>query len=654
MDKRAGILIPLFSLRSKDGFGIGEFLDLILLVDLAEKSGFSLIQLLPVLDTSITKTWKDSYCYSVLSMFALHPIYLRIEKTFSKIPEGIIAEIRAQKEILSPLDEVNYEEVYRTKIDFCKRLYALEEDFFVPTEFIEANKDWLLAYAAFSALRDFFGTSDFSTWTEYKQGTKEVVKEICDASSKHYKAVCFYCFLQFHLHKQFKESADYAKRKGVFLKGDFPVGVHVHSAETWMAPELFVLQRRVGAPPDYFNLKGQNWELPAYNWKEIKKTSYGWFVRRLQHMQQYYQLARIDHVLGYFRFWEIPDKCSRGALGYFQPSLSHSLADLPLDIQMNISRYCEPFISDEILEKLFGEGRHWIIEHFFDKITNGGYRFKKTYQKQKAIELAENISEKEREFLHDLYENVILIQDLENDDVFYPRIGFMNTSSFEFLDQNKKQDCKDLYKVYFSEAEEELWEKEGMEKLSCFQGCTSMEICAEDLGMIPKCTEKVLQELGFLRLHIQRMPKKEEEFGVPSEYEYLSVCSPSNHDTSTLRIWWEEDAERTQRFYNTILKEEGAAPIQLTEYLCEKIIRMHLESGSKWAIFLMQDLLAMSPTLKRKEAEKERINNPAIYPFYWRWRMHKTLEELIKGEFFSSFLPKLLSDSGRSPGISEN
>ncbi len=652
-DKRAGILIPVFSLRSNEGFGIGEFSDLILLTDLAEKSGLSLIQLLPFFDTSITKTWMDSYCYSALSMFALHPIYLRIEKAFPKIPEEILIEIRKKKEFLNHLDEVNYEEVYKEKMDLCKKLYLLEEKSYDHELFVKENKSWLPAYAAFSVLRDSFGSGDFSTWLGYKTGTPEIIEQICDPSSKYYQEICFYYFLQFHLHHQLMEASTYAKEKGIFFKGDFPVGVHTHSVETWMAPELFIPEKKIGAPPDYFNAKGQNWELPSYNWDEMKSSSYRWFVRRLRNLQQYCQLIRIDHVLGYFRFWEIPEKCSRGALGYFQPSFSISLAELPQDMQENIGRYCDPFITDAILDDLFGERKTWITDFFFTKIGEDQYNFKKIYQNQHAIEHSQNISIKEKNALHELYENIILIPDINKKNTFYPRIGLENTSSFSFLDQDRKEYCKGLYKVYFSEQEEELWKKEGLEKLSCFKENTSMEICAEDLGMIPKCTEEVLNKLGFLRLHVQRMPKKEEEeFSIPADYEYLSVCSPSNHDTSTLRIWWREDEKRTQRFYQTVLKQEGKAPLELTESLCKMIVQMHLESGSKWVIFLIQDLLAMSPTLKRKEAEKERINDPSVYPFYWRWRLHTPLEDLIKEDFFSSFIHDLLLITGRSPTLS--
>lgn len=646
--KKAGILIPVFSLRTKEGFGIGEFLDLILLADLAEQGGFALIQLLPVFDTSITKTWLDSYCYSVVSMFAVHPIYLRIEKAFSEIPDQILAEIRVQKDFLNQLEELDYEKVYQMKIDFCKRLYALEGKSFISSsvfiQFMEESKTWLFPYAAFSVLRDIFGSSDFSKWGKYKKGTKEIVDEICNESSQYYEKICFYYFLQFQLHLQFEEASLYAKAKGISLKGDYPVGVHVHSVETWVAPELFVLDKRIGAPPDYFNTKGQNWELPAYNWEEVKKSSYNWFIRRLKHMERYCQLVRIDHILGYFRFWEISDRCSRGALGFFNPSLSIPVMDMPKDI----SRYRDPFITDPILDNYFQKNKNLIVDKFFEKKKEGLYCFKEFYQNQKSIDLVKDISKQEREFLHELYENVILVQDVDKKDVFYPRIGFENTLSFAFLSEEEKEHCKTFLKVYSSEDEEKLWEKEGMEKLSCFQKGTSMEICAEDLGMLPKCTEEVLEKVGFLRLHIQRMPKKkEDEFSLPLEYEYLSVCSPSNHDTSTLRMWWKEDSQRTQRFYQNILQQEGEAPSELSEFLCEKIIQMHLESGSKWAVFTMQDLLAMSPTLKRKEAEKERINDPSIYPFYWRWRLHINLEDLIAEKKFFGFLHSLLARSGR-------
>jgi 4-alpha-glucanotransferase len=651
-DKKAGIYIPVFSLRSRDSLGVGEFTDLKKLADWGYDCGFALIQILPVQDTSLTGSWLDSYPYSLLSAFALHPIYLRIEQAFSYIPEEVQKEIKIAKEQLNALEELDYEAVYKMKFRFFEKLYPLnaQQTFSSPPfqAFIQQNEAWLPAYAAFCSLRDSFGTCDFSSWTKYSVGDVGSIKEICSPSSDYYLRVQLYYYLQFHLHVQFKEASLYAETKGICLKGDFPVGVHMKSVETWSHPELFITKKTIGAPPDYFNTLGQNWGFPTYNWTEAEKNQYSWFVQRLSHMEQYCKIVRIDHVLGYFRLWEIQTTYLRGNMGYFQPSHSISLDQLPLAVRNHLDRYCMPFITEDLLDRLFKERKGWIASRFFENGPDHSYRFQEKFKNQKNIEETADISDQERRSLHELFENVLLIRDTDKLDTFYPRIGLENTESFRNLKPSEQEYFKSLQQLYFSKEQDLLWEQEALKKLKIFQQATHMEICAEDLGMVPACTERVLKELSFLRLFIQRMPKAAgEEFTDFSEFDFLSVCSPSNHDTSTLRQWWREDFNKSQRYYNTILKESGEAPREANEELCRKIIKMHLESQSKWAIFLIQDLLSVHAELKKKGDGKERINYPSISQFYWKYRLHINLEDLIQRSDFSSSLRSLLLESGR-------
>jgi len=646
----AGVLIPVFSLRSRQGFGVGEFLDLCLLVDWAKKAGIRLIQLLPVYDTTIHKNWLDSYCYSSVSMFALHPLYLRIEKTFSHIPEEIKKEIESKRKILNQADQLDYEEVYREKMTLLKKIFHIKNrgvfDSLEWKEFFDYSCEWLMPYAAFSVLRDRFGTSDTTQWSNWNRGSKDTVNEICNPSSEFYSDVCFYYFLQFELHKQLIEVRNYAIDNKVLLKGDFPVGVHRWSAEVWANPNLFDLEKNIGAPPDYFNLAGQNWQLPAYDWKEMKEQNYKWFIARLQHMQRYYQLVRIDHIFGYFRFWEIPKKSSKGALGHFNPSIAFSLKDLPLEIQNDLSRYTNPFITEEVLEAVFGSRKDFVKNRLFEKGEKDRYNFKKPYTKEEVFETLNEFSFEEKQLLSQLFENVLLVEEERS---FYPRIGLERTLSFSYLPLDKQNIIKGCYALYDSLDEDKLWQETAIERLSLFKESTTMEICAEDLGMAPRCTKKVLEDLGFLCLYIQRLPKKEgEDFSNPAEYEYLSVCSPSNHDTAPLRLWWKQDRVAAEKFYKSILQEEGAAPHELSQDLCARIIQMHLDSPSKWAVFLLQDLLATDSKLSRVELEKERINDPSIYPFYWRWRLHIPLEDLLAEEAFTASIKESIVKSGRS------
>lgn len=648
-ERKAGIVIPVFSLRSNEGLGVGEFSDLRLLADFAAKSGFSVIQLLPFWDTTVTGTWVDSYCYAPISLFALHPLYLRIEEAFSDIPSDVAAEIRKVRADLNRLDRLDYERAYTEKIAFCRKLYDREKHQNIPDSFLMERREYLLPYLAFSALRDAWGTADYSLWEGYENGSEEIILSVCSPESKYYPAVRFYLFLQYKLHEQLSKVVTYAESLGVVLKGDFPVGVHAKSVDTWSCPDLFLLSQTLGAPPDVFNVRGQNWHLPAYNWEKMEVSGYRWFVDRLRYMAMYCRLVRIDHVLGYLRFWQIPLQYYRGALGYFSPSKKIKYSDLPPCIVSDLDRYTKPFITDPILEEYFGGRVEYFKNNFFEKIEGGRYRFFSLYEKQIALYSVTGISSEEREILLRFHENVLLLPDPSEADFFYPRLGMESTDSFKTLDPAMQIVCQKWLSLYEGEEEEKLWKQEGLKKLQIFSGATDMEICVEDLGMLPRCTGSVLQTLGFLRLHIQRMPEApDREFDHPGEYEYASVCSPSNHDTSPLRVWWEENKEVTRRYYRNVLRKEGDPPEQLTEELCEEILRMHLDSPAKWAIFLLQDLLAIDPERKNPNPLQERINDPAISPFYWRWRLHISLEELLKADDFIARLQKAVSASGRS------
>jgi 4-alpha-glucanotransferase len=175
-----------------------------------------------------------------------------------------------------------------------------------------------------------------------------------------------------------------------------------------------------------------------------------------------------------------------------------------------------------------------------------------------------------------------------------------------------------------------------------------MLICGEDLGMVPKTVPEVMNQLGILGLNVQRMPKDEtQEFFHPAFAPYLSVVTPSTHDMSTIRSWWEEDREITQRFFNIQLGQEGDAPETCEAWVNKAIIIQHLYSPAMWSIFQLQDLMGMDPVIRREDHESERINVPAIANHFWRYRMHITLEQLLKETEFNDDLRKYVEASGR-------
>lgn len=301
----AGTAIPVFSLRTESDFGIGEFKDLRPLVDWAAATGQCIIQLLPVNDTTRKGEWKDSYPYSPISSFALHPLYINLQAL------GIRETVAFKKEQaeLNALDELDYPRVFQAKMKYIRKAFKTRgaRDMDTPgfKKFVLENEYWLEEYAQFCAKRD-------SLEPEY------------------------YRWMQWHLDKQFTAEVKYARGRGVSLKGDLPIGVSSDSAEAYWHPELFNLDSTAGAPPDYFSKDGQNWGFPTYNWEEMAKDDFAWWKARLRKMSQYFDAFRIDHILGFFRIWEIPAGIRSGLAGHFNPALPYSPEEiynmhLPID-----------------------------------------------------------------------------------------------------------------------------------------------------------------------------------------------------------------------------------------------------------------------------------------------------------------------------------
>ncbi|BBH06999.1 disproportionating enzyme 2, partial [Prunus dulcis] len=622
----AGVAIPMFSVRSEADLGVGEFLDLKLFVDWAAESGFHLVQLLPINDTSVHGMWWDSYPYSSLSVFALHPLYLRVQALSENIPEDIKLEIQKAKEQLDGKD-VDYEATLSTKLSIAKKIFAQEKDLILNSssfqKFFSENQDWLKPYAAFCFLRDFFETSDHSQWAS--------------------------------------EAADYARKKGVILKGDLPIGVDRNSVDTWVYPNLFRMNTSTGAPPDYFDKNGQNWGFPTYNWEEMSKDNYAWWRARLTQMAKYFTAYRIDHILGFFRIWELPEHAMTGLVGKFRPSIPLSQEELEKEGIWDFDRLSRPYILQEFLQDKFGASWTFIASNFLNEYQKNRYEFKEDCNTEKKIasklksfperSLLQD-EDKIRRELFDLVQNIVLIRDPENPRNFYPRFNLEDTPSFKDLDDHSKNVLKRLYYDYYFHRQENLWRQNALKTLPALLNSSDMLACGEDLGLIPSCVHPVMQELGLIGLRIQRMPSEPDlEFGIPSQYSYMTVCAPSCHDCSTLRAWWEEDEERRQRYFKNVVGSDMSPPARCVPDIAHFIIREHVESPSMWAIFPLQDLLVLKEEYTTRPATEETINDPTNPKHYWRYRVHVTVEALIKDKELVSTIKDLVSGSGRShPG----
>ena len=511
----AGTAIPVFSLRSRRSAGIGDFADIKRMADWAAATGQTVLQLLPVNDTTSTKTWTDSYPYGCISSMALHPIYLDLQDLGPLRDRKAQAAFEAEAAALNALPRLDYERVFALKERYTRAVFAQKGARTMNSRafqaFLDANRAWLMPYAAFCVLRDRFGTADFSRWKRMKQysaaGLTRLYGEAKDEMD-------YYLFVQYHLDRQLRDASDYARAKGIALKGDIPIGITPRSVEVWAEPRCFNCSEQAGAPPDAFAADGQNWGFPTYDWEEMARDGYAWWKRRLRKMSDYFEAFRIDHILGFFRIWEIPVPYASGLMGHFSPAL--------------------PYSADELhaCGFPFDEGRH------------------------------------ARPCAEDDPKAVLFLEDPVRKGMWHPRICAQYTRSYNNLQPWEKDAYNRIYDAFFYTRHTEFWREQALRKLPELIHSTPMLPCAEDLGMIPACVPQVLAELHILSLEVQRMPKDPQQpLGNPSAYPYMSVCTTGSHDMSTLRGWWGENhdgADCPPETCSRIIAEHLDAPSMLT------------------------------------------------------------------------------------------
>lgn len=654
----AGTAIPVFALRSEGSCGVGDFGDLKKFITWAEATGQRAIQILPINDTTMTGTWTDSYPYSSISIYAFHPMYIDLRQLPELNEETEMKAFEKQRKMLNSMSSVNYEQVNQTKKKYLQAIFQqagnqilTEPEYKV---FFEKNKDWLIPYAAFSCLRDHYGTADFRQWGKDSVYHAEQVKQMATNESPFYSAMTFYYFLQYELHVQLSDACAYGRSKGIIIKGDIPIGISRNSVEAWVEPYYFNMNGQAGAPPDAFSANGQNWGMPTYNWQIMEKDGYQWWKRRFQKMAEYFTAYRIDHILGFFRIWEIPYHSIHGLLGQFVPSLPMSKEEIQsFGLNFDKEAMTRPYISDTLVDTMFGTHAHEIRRTFLRRMQNGLYALRPEFNTQRKVQAYfakknEKASEEICEKLYSLISNVLFIADRDNPEMYHPRIGVQNDSVFQQLNAKEQEAFNQLYNHYYYERHNEFWYHEAMKKLPALLQTTPMLVCGEDLGMVPNCVPWVMNQLQILSLEIQRMPKKTgTEFGKLEEYPYLSVCTIGTHDMTTLRGWWKENPEQTERFYCNELHHWGKAPEDAPGWLCEEVIRHHLQCPSMLCILTWQDWTSMDETLRNPNIDAERINIPANPRHYWRWRMHITLEKLMNLNGFNRHIRQMIEESER-------
>jgi len=640
----AGVVVPVFSLRSRGSQGIGDFGDLRLLVDWAAATGMHAVQVLPVNDTTREGNWQDSYPYSGISVFALHPLYLDLREWKNSAafdPAGAAA--------LNALPELDYEKVFRYKTDFLHRLFKLEGKKWMQGEeydrFVMQNRSWLDPYAHFCQLRDEQGTADFRQWSKTIR------------TNRHRGAGAgFYRFVQYLLHRQLSRAHEYARSKGIILKGDIPIGVCRDSVPAWRDGHLFHFDGQAGAPPDYFSRHGQNWGFPTYDWDKMAADNYRWWRKRMAHMGHYFDAYRIDHVLGFFRIWEIPTTQVHGTLGRFRPALPLSDGEIKAaGFTLPVWQYVRPHLNERRYHQLASQsGNPQAFSDFFQK-EGGYYTLRPEACHQQAI-LRLTPPGTLRDVLMEVVADVLFLEDTEKKGYYHPRVAGRETAAFHSLPPDQQEAFGRLHDDFFYVRHNRFWAEGALAKLRPLLHPDGNEVgseagllpCAEDLGMVPKGVKEVLEQLNILSLEIQTMPKGSgRRFARLEENPYLSVATIATHDMPPFRLWWQQDAKRAQAFWNEALQQEGEAPAEATPEVCTMVVRRHLESPSMLCLLALQDWLAIDAQMRRPRPEEEQINEPAVSNHYWRYRMHLDLEDLIVVANFNEHVRTMIAGSGR-------
>lgn len=652
----AGTVLPLFSMRSSRGWGIGDFGDIRLMVDWLVSTGQSVLQLLPVNDTTINGGKEDSYPYNCVSVFALNPIYADMEMLPRLQSAKRNTYYQKQRKKLNDLPAVDYAAVYMLKMSYLHELFDEVGDEVLATrdckQFVKEQESWLTPYTLFRFLSSRLHCNIWD-WKEYRYYDGDTYARVVTEYPDAVRELRFYTYVQYLLYAQLRDAHSYASSKRVAIKGDIPIGVAPNGVDVWCDREQFNLSVSAGAPPDVFSADGQNWGFPTYNWELMAADGYSWWRRRLQYMSKFFDAYRIDHILGFFRIWEIPRWAFSGLAGHFSPSRPMTRSEIAsMGFSFDSNEHTLPIIYKETIDTLFADKAEAVTDYYFEKRSDGNYTFKAEYTTSQNLTLSFSnnnlsLSHKEVEYILRLFNEVLFIKD-GSYELYTPRISAFDTPAYVHLAQNDRAAYDRIYQHYYYDRHTMFWFEEGMRKLSPLLESTAMTACGEDLGMIPACVPWVMKNLQILSLEIQRMPKiYGQTFANPAEYPYLSVATPSTHDMSTLRGWWQENAALSQQFYNHALGFEGKAPVNMDGRTAYAIIQQHLAAPSMLALFAWQDLMAMDERLRHANPEEERINEPSNRDHVWNYRMHISLEQLLKERSFNDTLRSMIAESGR-------
>jgi 4-alpha-glucanotransferase len=641
-----GVVIPVGALRSKNGFGVGEFSDLANFAILCKKMKIRLIQILPVNDTGF-----ESSPYFSLTAFGLHPLYISIEEMqeFQTAGRSIKKRIKDAKESFGNDVRFSHYQILKEKLEICREIYQENKTEIIKSankgtlnEWIKQNS-WIREYAVYRRIKEANNGTSWKLWREYHTVSGADIENLWKEEKLKEEHI-FWVWLQHELDTQFTKAAKAVADAGIILEGDLPILMNEDSCDVWAHSEIFNYELSAGAPPDMYSPEGQNWGFPIYDWEAQEKDDYAWWRRRLAAASKYYQAYRIDHVLGFFRIWASSRYDHTAALGRYVPFTPVTLGELKkLGFDRGRVRWVsQPHIpTGELWDalktnwgSLFNDSE---IAAAADKIFSRAlerinkeelWLFKKDIRGEKDIENL-NLHPAVQKYLLQKWHDRFFLEYKKG--LFYPVWYYRNSSSYKSFSQDERNSLEELLDKHRNKSER-IWETHGKKLLSVLAESSNMIPCAEDLGAVPACVPKVLTKLKILGLRVVRWHRewgKENQPYIPfEEYPQLSVCTPAVHDSSTVREWWEKEVNQEQfsgfigvpslpRIYNP-----GTAKVILSKIASAR---------SRYRVFQIQDILHLSNKWYAKDSASERINVPgSVNDFNWTYRLPAAITEIAK------------------------
>ncbi len=672
IDLKTGVAVPLSALRTEQTPVVGDFTSLIEFSDFAKKAGLSVIQLLPVLDTGT-----QSSPYSSLSAFALHPMYIHIEKIdqFSYCYDKDSSFKKAYDEFLSHKkdERFDYKYVSEAKDFFLRKIFACitnvpgrrsEEDMKKNLSgFVEKHSAWLPFYCVYKYLKHKYMQASWKEWPkQHQKMSKEQILEFWNDTSLE-KDMAFYAWEQFTAFGQFKLVSDYVRKLGITLKGDLPILLNEDSCDVWAFSEVFNTKMRAGSPPDGDNPYGQNWGFPCYDFAAQEKDGFSWWRLRIKLASEFFGAYRLDHIPGFFRLWSVPDGELTAEMGHSVPYSAITESDLLKSgfSKERIRWLSQPHVPTEYFIRLIGNPAttNEILSQLCEKIGREElWLFKSSIKSESDLRkinldkygIDQSIQVEIFNRLGVWWKNRTLIEVAKNK--FLPLWKYHDTRAWNSLSDSEKGTLE-LLITEASKKQEKVWQKQAEKIFSALIEESDMVPCGEDLGVFIPCMEAVLDKFNILGLKVIRWCREWNRPNQPfipfSDYRKLSIVTTSVHDSSTLRQWYDEGIKKLALppekltvgyFFGRSENEpvtNGQHEISFTNTLEPKTVQELFEifatTSGAWFINPLQDWLYLDSKYYAEDSTTERINIPgSVSPFNWTWRMGTTAEKLIQNE----------------------